>query len=205
MNPKAAPRNLILLSYTSSILIVIVGVLFGYMTDSINSILQWIVAGLYGGYIAPNVLKWHWWRFNGYGYFAGMVGGMAGSLVMPKLFPDMEQMYAFLVIFALSSLVSVVVSLLTRPEEMGVLKEFYKRTRPWGFWGPVCRQVQAEDSRFRPNRALAGYGQCGGGYCLAGIDVCHPDLSDYPAVARLLDIGGGACGDVVVFEMELVS
>ncbi|MBN2514042.1 MAG: Na+:solute symporter [Sedimentisphaerales bacterium] len=154
MNPKAAPRKLIWLSYTSSILIVIVGVLFGYMTDSINSILQWIVAGLYGGYIAPNVLKWHWWRFNGYGYFAGMVGGMAGSLVMPKLFPDMEQMHAFLVIFVLSSLVSVVVSLMTRPEEMGVLKEFYKRTRPWGFWGPVCEQVLAEDPDFRPNRAF---------------------------------------------------
>jgi len=154
MNPKAAPKKLIMLSYTSSILIVIVGVLFGYMTDSINSILQWIVAGLYGGYIAPNVLKWHWWRFNGYGYFAGMVGGMAGSLVMPKLFPDMEQMYAFLVIFVLSSLVSVVVSLMTRPEEMGVLKEFYKRTRPWGFWGPVCQRVLADDPSFCPNRAF---------------------------------------------------
>ncbi len=26
-------------------------------------------------YIAANVLKWHWWRFNGEGYFWGMTPG----------------------------------------------------------------------------------------------------------------------------------
>ena len=26
---------------------------------------NWIVSGLWVGYAAPNMLKWHWWRLNG--------------------------------------------------------------------------------------------------------------------------------------------
>ena len=31
------------------------------------------LAGLYGGYIAANMFKWYWWRFNANGFFWGMV------------------------------------------------------------------------------------------------------------------------------------
>ncbi len=41
---------------------------------------EWITAALWGGYAAPNILKWHWWRLNGYGYFWGMVAGIGGSI-----------------------------------------------------------------------------------------------------------------------------
>jgi SSS family solute:Na+ symporter len=47
------------------------GVGIGFYVNSLNDILQWIVAALYGGYTAPNVLKFHWWRFNAWGYFFG--------------------------------------------------------------------------------------------------------------------------------------
>ena len=36
---------------------------------------------LSGGYVAPNILKWHWWRFNSYGYFAGMIAGVGVALL----------------------------------------------------------------------------------------------------------------------------
>ena len=46
----------------------------------------WITFALGGGYTAANVLKWHWWRFNGYGYFWGMLAGMlAGRDCFPTL------------------------------------------------------------------------------------------------------------------------
>jgi Na+(H+)/acetate symporter ActP len=34
---------------------------------------------------ASNVLKWYWWRFNGYGYFWGMVTGIASALGLPSV------------------------------------------------------------------------------------------------------------------------
>jgi putative copper export protein len=42
--------------------------------------------------------------------------------------------------------------LLTKPEPDEVLMDFYRRVRPWGFWGPVLQKVLAEDPGFKPNK-----------------------------------------------------
>jgi hypothetical protein len=49
-------------------------------------------------------------------------------------------------LFALSFVVLVLVTLLTPPESEETLKRFYARCRPAGFWGPISRQVQLPDS-----------------------------------------------------------
>ena len=73
------------LSYLSSFLVVVIGVLIGWYVTSVNSVVIWIVSGLWGGYTASNVLKWYWWRFNGYGYFWGMVTGITSALAVPGI------------------------------------------------------------------------------------------------------------------------
>jgi hypothetical protein len=45
-----------------------------------------------------------------------------------------------------------VATFLTRPEEEEVLKDFYRRVRPWGFWGPVQALVVKEDPGFQRNK-----------------------------------------------------
>jgi len=57
----------------------------------------------------------------------------------------------FPVILAVSLIGCFAGSLLTKAEDDEVLKAFYKKTRPWGFWGPILKKVQAEDPSFRPN------------------------------------------------------
>lgn len=119
---------------------------------------MWIVGGLYGGYVAANVLKWHWWRFNGYGFFWGLIAGIVGALaapyVMEQWWPSTNDLYAFPAIFALSVIGCLTGTLLTDPEEDDVLKGFYKTVRPWGFWGPIREKVLAEDPNFQPNQDL---------------------------------------------------
>jgi len=83
INPDASRRRLIALSYVVSAAVVAVSAVIGVYIPSINSMLLWIVAGLWGGYTAANVLKWYWWRLNGYGFFVGMLLGMVGALAMP--------------------------------------------------------------------------------------------------------------------------
>jgi Na+/proline symporter len=156
INPKATDRKYIAASYVSSIAVVAVGIIFGYMTKSIHEVTQWIVAGLYAGQLAPNILKWYWWRFNAYGYFSGMLTGITAALAVPKIFPEFNTMlHVFPIVLVISMAASVVVSLLTRPDEQEVLKDFYRRVRPWGFWGPVLRAVQQEDPAFRRNTDFA--------------------------------------------------
>jgi solute:Na+ symporter, SSS family len=151
LRPVASDRHYVTAGYVCSVLVLVLGVVFGFMAGSINQVTQWIVSGLFGGYTAPNVLKWHWYRLNGYGYFWGMFGGITSALAMPLVAPGMHPLQGFPVILAISLLGSVLGSLLTAPEPDDVLVDFYTRVRPWGFWGPIQRKATAADPTVTPN------------------------------------------------------
>jgi Na+/proline symporter len=153
INPGADNKTLVRMSYAASLLMVVIGVGMGFMVSSINDILQWITAALFGGYAAANFLKWIWWRFNGFGYFWGMVTGLLISLLVPHLFPDLSVILAFpFIILPVSTLGSILGCLFTPADDMEVLKKFYKNVKPWGFWKPVIREIQKEDPEFIPNK-----------------------------------------------------
>ncbi len=152
INPNASDRQYVKMSYIISLAVVVVGISFGFFVEDINSVTQWIVSGLWGGYTAANVLKWYWWRFNGYGYFCGMVSGMVPSLILPLVFPDVHDFNMFPFILALSFLGCVIGSYVTKPEKEDVLKAFYKQVRPWGFWGAIHDKVVREDPGFQRNK-----------------------------------------------------
>lgn len=155
INPEADNKTLIRMSYLASIFVVVVGIAMGFYVTSINDILQWITAALFGGYAAANFLKWIWWRFNGYGYFWGMIAGLVASLSIPKLFPDMSIIYAFpLVILPVSTLGSLLGTLLTKPDDESVLISFYKNVKPWGFWNPIYEKIKLSDPDFERNKAF---------------------------------------------------
>src|SRR3954467_6388125 len=82
LRPEASDREYIRASYAASILVVVVGCAAGYFTPSVHKATDWIVSALWSGYAAPNILKWHWWRFNGWGYFYGMIAGIGGALAL---------------------------------------------------------------------------------------------------------------------------
>ncbi len=152
INPTADSKTLIRMSYLCSFGVVVVGVSFGFFVESINSVTQWIVNALWGGYTAANVLKWYWWRFNGYGYFWGMLTGIAASLITPLVAPLSPTIYQFPLIFAASLAGCFLATFATPPDDMEVLKSFYKQVRPWGFWKPVHELVVAEHPDFKANR-----------------------------------------------------
>jgi Na+/proline symporter len=152
INPNANPRTYVRLSYLSSFAVVVLGVSFGWYVSSVNSVVLWIVSALWGGYTASNMLKWYWWRFNGYGYFWGMLTGIASSLIIPKLLPNVLPVNSFPLVLGISLVGCLAGTLLTKPEDEEVLKDFYRRVRPWGFWGPILKKVQQEDPLFQRNK-----------------------------------------------------
>jgi len=156
VRPDAEARTYIRASYIASVAVVIVGCTAGYFTPSVHMATKWITAALWGGYAAPNVLKWHWWRFNGWGYFWGMMAGIIGAVavaVLPQLgFSAVDPLSAFPFVLSLSLLGSVAGSLFTKAEHESVLLDFYTRTRPWGWWGPIRAAAIRRDPSFAPNR-----------------------------------------------------
>jgi solute:Na+ symporter, SSS family len=152
VNPAASTKKIISMNYLAGIVVVAIGVVLGFFAKDVNSILQWIVSGLYGGYIAANVFKWYWWRFNANGFYIGMVTGVAGALVFSRLFTGIEFLYFFPLLFLLSIAGCLIGTYTAPPTDMETLKSFYRTVRPWGFWKPIQELVQQEDPSFEPNR-----------------------------------------------------
>ncbi|MBL7751126.1 MAG: sodium:solute symporter, partial [Chitinophagaceae bacterium] len=152
INPSASTRSVIRMNYIVGVVVVAIGVVLGFFAKDVNSILQWIVSALYGGYIAANVLKWYWWRFNANGFYWGMLTGIAGALVFSRLFTGIEFLYYFPLLFLLSVIGSIAGTFMAPPTDMETLKKFYATVRPWGFWKPVHDEVVKENPGFQPNR-----------------------------------------------------
>ena len=160
INPNASRRKLITMSYIVSFAFVLIGISFGLQAKNINQVTQWIVSALWGGYTAANILKWYWWRFNGYGYFWGMATGIASALILsrfpslflwiyPHIVENLYALYSFPVILVLSLFGCILGTFLSKPEKDDILIQFYKQVRPWGFWKPIHNKVVARDPNFK--------------------------------------------------------
>ena len=153
--PNKDENTYVRYGYLSAVVIVGLGMLFGFFATSLNTITLWITASLYGGYTAANVLKWIWWRFNGHGYFWGMLAGLLASTLKLVFLSDWIDIYLFPAILAFSLLGCLLGSLCTPPDDMETLKSFYKSVKPWGFWKPVLKEVQKQDASFEPNQSFS--------------------------------------------------
>ena len=164
IRPDASEDKLIRLSILASLVIVAVGITFGFFAASLNTLTLWITSALYGGYACANMLKWIWWRFNGYGYFGGMLAGLIASTIL--LFGKaailagfgiegpVPDIYFFPAILLFSLLGCLIGTYSTPPDDRAAVKQFYKQTRPWGWWAPIRAEVMREDPSFVPNRDL---------------------------------------------------
>jgi len=164
--PTATDKHYIKVSHIASFLVVVLGVFMGFFADSINSLTLWITSALFGGYVASNFLKWIWWRFNGWGYFWGMLAGLLiatlqfvldqnkANLAEDSLLFDLcnvHAIYLFPIIFGFSLLGSFLGTFLTQPTDLNVLKSFYKSVRPWGFWDPVLKRIKQDGEEIESN------------------------------------------------------
>ncbi len=164
--PNASNSHYIKASQLASCLVVALGVFMGFFADSINSLTLWITGALYGGYVAANFLKWVWWRFNGWGYFWGMLAGLViatlqflldqnkASFTEETLLNELSNLHAiylFPLIFGFSLLGSFLGTFFTQPTKTEVLTAFYKNVKPWGWWKPVYSQIKVEDPNFKKN------------------------------------------------------
>lgn len=154
INPEADNKKLVRVSYVSSALLILTGLIISIFGTSINTAFLWIFGTLAAGILPPNVLRWYWWRLNGQGYAAGVFGGMALSLGQvffdQFVFDSPLPLYiGFPVIAIASTLLTIAVSMLTPATDSTTLKNFYRKVQPTGFWSPVKRELLEDDPGFK--------------------------------------------------------
>ncbi len=160
LNPNATNRQLIRASYVSSAGLIALGVAIGFAATSINQMFTWIMGTLGAGVLMPNVLRWYWWRLNGWGYASGAVSGMLLSLVQAFVpyFSTLPLYLTFPAILLLVLAITIAVTLATSPTDPETLRKFYTEVRPSGFWKPVAANAprpEVRKGRPMPARSLS--------------------------------------------------
>jgi solute:Na+ symporter, SSS family len=168
LEKNKSDKHYVMVGKWVSLAVVVIGILIGTQITSLNEIILFVVGAYYGAYAAPNMLKWIWWRFNGYGYFAGMMCGMIAAMfgtkvikyIVTNFIPSLQSLadtqavslMAFVFIFVVSIVACIVGSLLTQPVDDAISKSFYAKTKPWGFWQPVIYLIKEENTSFNENK-----------------------------------------------------
>ena len=186
-------------------------------TTASSTSMMWIVGALYGGYVMANVLKWYWWRFNGYGYFWGMMAGIWCDVV-PSRARDCSQI--------LSPEVAIVIRI--RSIRFRAARAFARRLParhvshaagrrrrcsststarrgPGAFGGRSATRSSAEDPTFQPNTTFGrDMHQCARRHRLANVP--H-DAANLPRACSYRRLGwslGVVLVDVSVSQIQLV-
>ncbi len=137
IKPDATEKQLVKQSRWSSVIMVAIGLAMTLNITSINDIWGWLTMGLGSGLIVPLLVRWYWWRLNGYGFAAGVAGGMLTAIVYKLLVPNSPEYFTFLAVVLMSFIALVAGTLVTSKTKDEILENFYSITRPFGFWKPV--------------------------------------------------------------------
>jgi len=92
------------------------------------------------------ILRWYWWRISAWSEIAAMVAPFFAYGYV-KYFTNIQFPESLLVITAFTTVVWIAITFLTKPTDEAILKKFFERIRPGGWWKPVARlvpQVQQE-------------------------------------------------------------
>lgn len=142
------------------VIIMVVAIVIVYCASSLIGIVI-ILAGMWGSVALMAWGQWWWWRVNIWSWIAANIGGPVIYILLGYLLKhfdwwqqhralggnicqQLDMLKAFIAI-CINTAIWVTVTLLTKPEDMKVLKKFYLRAHPMGYWAPVRREIQKEN------------------------------------------------------------
>jgi hypothetical protein len=156
IRPSAKEKSLVNMGRLVTILVAAIGTIIGLFIPTINIIWSWLTAGLGAGLAIPFVLRWYWWRFNGWGYGIGSICGIVTATIQGVFFPTLPLYVSYPLIVAIAFVSSILGTILTTslqsdspksftPIQSDNMKSFYKITKPFGFWGPIRREIAQDE------------------------------------------------------------
>jgi Na+/proline symporter len=144
LKPHESDRHYVRISQLATVLLTIVSAVVTFYMDSIAG--AWkllVVTGAGTGSVL--LLRWYWWRINAWSEVSAMLSAFVVSASLQigwKLDTNQPVEFAWIMIItvAITTVVWLAATYLTRPEPQDVLISFYARTRPSTFgWGPIAR------------------------------------------------------------------
>ena len=94
VRPKASTTEQIAVTWAMVIAIVGLGYLLAFSSPTVNDIWSWLTMGLGSGMIFAQLLPLYWRRFNGIGFAAGLIGGVAAAAIQRIALPHLPETWA---------------------------------------------------------------------------------------------------------------
>ncbi len=139
-------KHYVVVSQAATLLIMVASCVVTYYQDSIAGAWKFLIA-IGAGTGSVLILRWFWWRINAWSELAAMATSFVVSIFLQLVVgmdndDPVEFAWIVLLTVAVSTVVWLAATLLTRPERMEVLTAFYRRVRPGAsLWGPVAAEA----------------------------------------------------------------
>ncbi len=143
VRPGASEKHYVAVGRLVTALLMGVAALFTLVLDSAKQSFDLLMSvGAGTGLIY--LLRWFWWRVNAWSELAAMVSSFVVALaffIAGKMGAAVASHVSLVITVAITTLVWVAVTLLTRPTDRATLIDFYRLVRPAG---PGWRSIRAE-------------------------------------------------------------
>ncbi|HAF12754.1 MAG TPA: hypothetical protein DCK99_03445, partial [Blastocatellia bacterium] len=177
LRPAESERHYVWIGRIGSVVIFALSLFVAYyFVQGLRAWFLFINSVVFAFILPLSWLRFFWWRLNIYGEAAALIIGLPLSYIVwfPLGFSN-EQAHpfwqGFLLLFGLGFATIIAVTYLTPPERIETLREFYRRCRPPGLWGPVVRDFSPEVRRTIRRETLTDVIDCALGvvFCTAAI------------------------------------
>lgn len=190
IRPDETERHYVWVGRAGSVLIFALSLFVAYyFVEGLRAWFLFINSVVFAFILPLSWLRFFWWRLNIYGEAAALIIGLPLSYIVwfPLGFSN-EQAHpfwqGFLLLFGLGMVTIIVVTYLTPPELIETLREFYRRCRPPGFWGPVVKDFGIETRKQIRRETQTDLIDCALGvvFCTAAIEAVISPLGRHWSV-----------------------
>ncbi len=142
---EASEKELVNVGRLSTVVLMIFAALIALvLSDALSTFNILLQIGAGTGLIF--ILRWFWWRVNAYSEIAGMVVSFVIAIIFEFTENGLEDHEKLVLGVAITTVVWIVVTLLTRPTDTKTLSQFYNAVTPYGRgWNPFKRKAEASN------------------------------------------------------------
>lgn len=133
IKPDASDKKLIAVSRINTLLLMIFSLAITSKITSLEGVFKFMIE-CGAGVGAVLILRWYWWRINAWSEIVSTIAPFISYSVM-KLFFNIEFPYSLFITVGFTTFCWVIVTFITAPTDPEILKKFYERVSPRGWWG----------------------------------------------------------------------
>jgi Na+/proline symporter len=139
-------KHYVRVSQAMTLMLMVLSAVVTFFMDSIADAWKFMIA-VGAGTGLVYLLRWFWWRINAWSEVSAMIAAFITSFAAQSVLGLSEsdpRQFALIVLItvAVTTIVWLTVTFLTKPEPTEVLEAFYRRVRPSAaLWGPIARRA----------------------------------------------------------------